>query len=64
MKKRNAKSLNLNKKLVSNLKVNYIIGGTGQSVNQTCTGMDTCTFDSDACMTQGHFSCGRGCNEQ
>jgi hypothetical protein len=63
MKKKGVKSLNLNKKLVSNLKVTNIIGGTGQSVNQSCTGMETCTFDSAACLTAGHFSC-RGCDKK
>ncbi|EDP95205.1 hypothetical protein U8527_13385 [Kordia algicida OT-1] len=63
MKKKNVKSLDLNKKLVSNFKVTTIVGGTGQSVNQTCTGMQTCTFDSDACMTTDNYSC-RGCNHQ
>lgn len=64
MKKKTLKSLTLNKKLVSNFKTTTVIGGTGQSVDQTCTGMATCTFDSAECTTAGNYTCYRNCNQQ
>ncbi|WP_299885425.1 hypothetical protein [uncultured Lacinutrix sp.] len=57
MKKKNLKSLKLNKKSISNFKSEEISGGTGKSVNQTCTGMAGCTFDSLECLTAMNFSC-------
>jgi len=63
MKKKDLKSLKLNKTSISNFNPERVSGGTGKSVNQTCTGMRTCTFDSLECLTEGNFSC-RPCNQQ
>ena len=52
MKKSKKIGLALNKKVVSSLKSEKLVGGTGLSVNFTCTGMGGCTNDSHACRSQ------------
>lgn len=42
MKKRNFNNLSLNKNTISSFNSQKIVGGTGQSVDMTCTGMQTC----------------------
>ncbi|WP_430410270.1 hypothetical protein [Kordia sp.] len=42
MKKKEIKGLSLNKKSISNFNKELISGGTGQSVNATCTGWESC----------------------
>jgi hypothetical protein len=42
MKKKNLKNLSLHKNTVSTFATQQVVGGTGQSVDMTCTGMQTC----------------------
>lgn len=53
MKKKKVNGLGLNKKSISNLKQGQVSGGTGQSVNQTCTGWATCGNCTVDCGTGG-----------
>ena len=51
MKKNKKIGLVLNKKVISKLEGNFITGGTGQSVNASCTGMASCGNCTVHCYT-------------
>ncbi|WP_430412769.1 hypothetical protein [Kordia sp.] len=61
MKKKNLKSLSLNKKSISVLGADAAKGGssrpaTGQSIDQTCTGMASCGNCTVDCSTNPYES--------
>lgn len=56
MKKKGLKGLTLNKKSISNFTQEEVSGGTGRSVNQSCTGMASCANCTVDCSTHPYES--------